>query len=332
MIRRYCEGAHRKASAVLFRGLQRDVTDCGKMDLRRGVPRVCLLSAGLLILGLSGGCSTFGERYHRDDVVLARQIARQGADAFHNGDWDQAEQCYAKAVETCPVDERVRARYAETLWKQQRYEEAIKHQQEAVRISGGATELIVRLSEMYLTQGDLHRADHLIKRAIKSGRESAVAYRVQGDILERQGDWDGALAAYHRALSIQSDYPEVRMALARVYLRAARPQRALATLQALADTYPPNEKPADLAYWQALAFAALGRHSRAVDHFVMAESRGMQSADLLFQLAHSHYLAGEITAARRVLQQAMHVAPTHPQAPQLCDLIQNERRTARRQN
>ena len=295
----------------------------------RGIIHSPILSVGFLILGFLSGCSSFGERYHRDDVVLARQIARQGADAFHSGDWTQAEQCYAKAVDACPVDERVRARYAETLWKQRRYEEAIKHQEEAVRLSGGAAELEIRLSQMYLSRGDLHRAEDLIERAIRSGRESALAHHVQGDILERQGNWRGALAAFHRALSIQPHYPEVRMAVARVYLREGRAQRALATLQSLASTYPPGEKPADLAYWQALAFASLGRHSEAVRHFEIAESRGLQSADLLYRLAHSHYLAGEITAAHGVLQRAMHMAPNHPQATRLCELIRHGNRMAR---
>ncbi|MFW6170932.1 MAG: tetratricopeptide repeat protein [Planctomycetota bacterium] len=268
-----------------------------------------------------GGCSALGGRYGRDDVVLARQIARQGADAFHSGDWERAERYYSRAVDVCAVDERVRGRYAETLWNLGRHEAAIQHQKEAVRLSGDAPELTVRLGEMYLAQGDLHRADQLAQLAIESGRESAVAYRLKGDILQRQKQWQEALASYHRALSIQPDYPEVRMAVARVYQFEGRPHRALATLHSVADTYPPGEEPAELHYWQGVALASLERHSLAVQHFVAAESRGLHSPDLLYRLANSHYLAGQDRAARTVLDRAMQLAPHHPYADRLWGVL-----------
>ena len=73
--------------------------------------------AVVLVLSSLAGCSGFAKRFQRDDVISARQIARQGADAFSAGDWQRAEEHYAKAVDVCPVDERVRSRYAETLWQ-----------------------------------------------------------------------------------------------------------------------------------------------------------------------------------------------------------------------
>lgn len=288
-----------------------------------------LLAVWGWILVSQGGCSALGGRYDRDDVVLARQTARQGADAFHSGDWKRAEGYYAKAVEICAVDERVRARYAETLWNLGRHAAAIQHQKEAVRLSGDAPELMVRLGEMYLEQGDVHRADELVQRALESGQESAIAYRLQGDILQHQGKWPEALASYHRALSIQPDYPEVRMAIARGYQLEGRPQRALATLHSLADAYPPGDEPAELHYWQGVAFASLGRHSRAVRHLAAAESRGLQFADLLFRLANSHYLAGDHRMARTVLDRAMQVDPHHPYANRLRGILDETPHVAR---
>lgn len=283
---------------------------------------------GLMLMSQSG-CAGFGARYGRDDVVLARQIARQGTDAFHSGDWKRAERYYSKAVEVCAVDERVRARYAETLWNLGQHQAAIRHQREAVRLSGDAPELKVQLGGMYLAQGDVQRAGQLVQQAIDSGRESATAYRLQGDILQRKGKWPQALAAYHRALSIQPEHPEVRMAMARGYQRAGRPQRALATLRSSAETYPPGEEPPELHYWQGVALASLGRYSRAVQRFATAESRGLQSADLLFRLANAHYLAGDQRAAQVVLDRAMQLNPHHPYAARLCSVVREGRRVAR---
>ena len=169
-----------------------------------------------------------------------------------------AEEFFAKAVEVCPVDERVQSRYADALWHRGSRQEALDHMKEAVRLSGGEPELVVRLGEMHLETGDLQQASQLAERVILSGRQLAGAYRLRGDVRERQGKSDKALADYHRALGMQSQYPEVQMAIAAVYYRQGRPQRALSTLQALAGSYPSGEEPAEMLYWQGLACKALG--------------------------------------------------------------------------
>ena len=49
--------------------------------------------------------------------MFARQIAQRGMDAVDTGNWQRAEEFFAKAVEVCPDDERVQSRYAEALWR-----------------------------------------------------------------------------------------------------------------------------------------------------------------------------------------------------------------------
>jgi tetratricopeptide (TPR) repeat protein len=282
----------------------------------------------LAVPGVFSGCSGFARRWQRDDVVSARQIAQQGISAFHAGDWRRAEEYFAKAVEVCPVDERVRGRYAETLWNLGKRREAIEHMREAVRLSGGEPELAVRLGEMCLAEGDLQQADQLAATVIRTGRELASAHRLRGDVLQRQGRWRDALAAYHRALSIQPQYPEVQLAVAQVYYRNGRPQRSLSTLRALANAYPPGEQPAELNYWQGLACAALGRDELAAEQLMLAQSRGMQSAELLYHLAEVRLRIGESAAAADTLAQAMEIDPQHPLAARLSDLISRDRQLA----
>ncbi len=294
---------------------------------RRAVP-LGWLSLLLAVASVLSGCSGFARRWQRDDVVTARQIAQQGMDAYHAGDWRRAEEFFAQAVEVCPVDERVRWRYAETLWNLDSRREAIEHMRESVRLSGGEPELTVRLGEMYLAEKDLQQADRLADTVIRSGRELASAHRLQGDVRQRQGRWQEALAAYHWALSIQPQYPEVQMAVAQVNYRHGRPQRSLSTLRALASAYPPGEQPAELHYWQGLACAALGRHELAAGQLALAQSRGMQSADLLYQLAEARLRTGDWNAAAMTLQRAMEADPQHPQAAQLSELIARNRQLA----
>jgi tetratricopeptide (TPR) repeat protein len=294
------------------------------------VPGQAARWCALLVLPVALGCSGFSRRWQPDDVVFARQIAQRGMDAVDAGNWQRAEEFFAKAVEVCPVDERVQSRYADALWHRGSRQEALEHMKEAVRLSGGEPELVVRLGEMHLETGDFQQASQLAERVILSGRQLASAYRLRGDVRDRQGKSDEALADYHRALGMQSQYPEVQMAIAAVYYRQGRPQRALSTLQALAGSYPSGEEPAEMLHWQGLACKALGRHEQAVVHLAQAEGRGLQSADLLYSLAEARYLAGDPAAAQLTLQRAMELEPTHPDAQRLAASIQQPPHVASR--
>ncbi len=175
----------------------------------------------------------------------------------------------------------------------------------------------------------MHQAHYLADKVVETGRKLGSAQRLRGDALRRQGRWRDALAAYHCALSIQPQYPEVQMAVAQVYYYHGRPQRALSTLEALAGTYPSGEQPAEVYYWEGLTCAALGRYELAATQLAMAETRGMRSADLLYPLAEMRLQLGDFTAAAATLERALQLDPQHPAAERLCRLMRRDRRLAR---
>lgn len=268
------------------------------------------------------GCTGLPGRWQRNnDVVMARQIAQRGMDALDARQWQQAESLFAEAVKVCPVDERVRWRYAEALWQRGARDAATQHMREAVRLSGDDPELMLRLGEMYLEQEQLHQAADLAEQVLRSGRPTAAAFRLRGEVLNRQGEWREALAAYHRALSLQSPYPEVQTAIAQLYYRQGQPQRALSTLQELAASYPRGEEPAELLLWQGLSYRALGRYDSAVAQFLKVEAGGATSAELLYHLAEARFLAGDVAAAQRTVQRALEVDPHHEAARTLSQSI-----------
>ncbi len=297
-------------------------TGCARaVDRSRG--RCVLLLIFLTWWSGLWGCTSLGHRWRPDDVVFARQIAQRGMDSVDAGDWQRAEGFFAQAVEVCPMDERVQSRYAEALWHRGARKDALEHMAEAVRLSGGEPERVIRLGEMYLATGDLRQAARLVDNVLASGRQLASAYRLRGDIRQRQGRLEEALADYHRALAIEPAYPEVQMAIAAVYHRQGRPQRVLSTLQAMAGTYPSGEEPAEMLYWQGLAYKALGRGEQALAHLVKAEERGLRSADLLCQVAEARYAAGDPVAAQATLQRALELEPQHRESLRLAELIQH---------
>lgn len=249
-------------------------------------------------------------------------------DAVDAGNWPSAEESFAKAVDICPVDEQVRSRYAEALWHRGSRREALEHMGEAVRLSGGDPNLVVRLGEMYLQTGDLGQAGQLANRALASGRQLPSAYRLRGEVLRRQGSWRDALADFHHALSLQPQYPEVQLAVAEVYYREGRPLRALSTLQALASSYPSGEEPPEVLCWQGLACAALARHEQAVTYLAAAEARGLHAPDLLCQLARARYDMGDPSAAQITLDRLLELDPQNAEGLRLAEQFRSAREIA----
>jgi tetratricopeptide (TPR) repeat protein len=223
---------------------------------------------------LCGGCRAFRcQKVTDESIAAARQLSLQGLDAWQRGQWEKAQTLFASAVSKCPHDERAHYGYAQSLWQLGAHNEAIAQMEEAVRLSGHDPERLVQLGEMYCSRGDMDRARDAADRAIVANPQLAVAWALKGQVLHVQGRLDEALANYHRALSYQQALPGVQLAVADIYTRQNRPQRTLATLQALAATYPPNQVPPDLLVRESAALKALGRNQDAARTLAQAAGK-----------------------------------------------------------
>jgi len=250
-------------------------------------------------------------------VVSARQLSLRGINAAQQGQLPEAKTFLSQACEMCPLDERIRYHYAETLWQLGSHTQAVAHMEEAVRLSGGNADLLVRLGDMYLAGGDLKRAAEQADAAIRADRQLASAWALRGDVLRELGNHDEALASYHRAMSYQSHYPGVQLATADIYVRQGRHARALATLRTLADGYPSGEIPQHVLVMQGLALRGLGRYEAAAEALALATKQAPPTTEILAHLAETQWLAGDAANARLTLQNALSQSTQEPMAEPL---------------
>jgi len=278
----------------------------GKTPRRRPVGR-CDWAACLLLLAVAfNGCTTLARSKTDESVVSARQLSLRGINAAQQGQFQEAQVFFNRASEMCPLDEKIRYHYAETLWQLGSRTQAVAHMEEAVRLSGGNADLVVRLGDMYLAGGDLQRAAVQADAAIQANRQLASAWALRGDVLRSMGQDEEALASYHRALSNQSHYPHVQLAVADIYGRQRRHARALATLRTLADGYPSGETPTQVLVLQGLALKELGRYEAAAETLASAaKQQKPPSTEVLAYLAETQWLAGDAANARLTLQTAL---------------------------
>lgn len=285
-------------------------------------PTAAWCCALALVLATATGCRLAGRGSPVPQSLLScRQLTQRGISAIDAGDWTRAEGCFAQAVKACPVDVDARCNYAETLWQRGARQDAYAQMQEAARLAPDDAELLVRQAEMQCALGQSEAALRGIRRTLDLDPNQARAWAVRGRAARDQGDLRQALSDYHRALALAPDDRELLLEVARLYQQLNRPQRSLAYLQSLLDTYAEGEEPQQGLFLAGLAYRALGRHDDAVASLTAARAAGDPSAELLYQLAAAEWEAGRLPQADAAAREALALEPEHPACRSLLERI-----------
>lgn len=270
-----------------------------------------------VLIVFASGCARFS-RNSEDAIRLeSRQLTLRGKAALQQQRWQEAEDILSQAVKVEPQSVQAHSQYAQALWNRDDRQLALSHMREAIRLSGGDPQLMVQLGQMQLTENQLSAAAQSASIAVRARPHSAAAHALRAKVLHQQGNLEDALAGYYRALSLQPDYPDVQTKVAEIYQQTQRPQRSLTMLSSLADRYPPGELPQRILQLQGLALKSLGRYDDAIERFVQAGRQGTMTAELFYQLADSHWLAGDRGNAQLAVQEALQLAPQHAAGLQL---------------
>ena len=252
-----------------------------KPGLRAALLALLIVSAaGCRIPGLGGPVS--------DSLANSRQFSQQGVAALERGQQADAERLLAKAVETCPTNCEARRDYAEALWQRGARADALTQLAEACRLTPEDAALRVRQAEMYLAMGQLGMARGSADQAIALNPKLPAAWAIRARVLRAAGDLRQALADCHRALDYGPFDQHVLLDVAELYRQMNQPQRALETLQNLADTYTtPAEEPQQVLYLMGLAYVALHRYDDGVQSLAAAAARERPTPEILYQLAQA---------------------------------------------
>ncbi len=219
------------------------------------------------------------------DVADARRLCNEGLSAVDRKDLLRAEGLLEQAVKNCPTDVDARRHYADVLWQRGERMEAVTQIAEALRLSPGDVGICIDGGRMYLELGLLDDADRLAREAVRSSPRSADGWRLVGQVALARGQAEAALADFHRALAIAPDDRDLLLDTAEIYRRLDRPQRALATLAVLGESYGPNQTPPQVLALEGMAQEALGRPADAIESYRLATARGLTAPDIAARLA-----------------------------------------------
>jgi tetratricopeptide (TPR) repeat protein len=239
-----------------------------------------------LVVAASGGCRLVSRRNPVPaELADARRLCNEGLSAADRQDLVRAESLLKAAVKSCPVDVDARRHYADVLWRRGEKMEAVTQISEALELSPGEEALCLDGGRMYMELGLLDDADRLADEAVAVAPGSAAAWHLRGQVALARGRAEEALADFHRALAIAPDDRDALLDTAEVYRRLGRPQRCLATLAILGETYGPNQTPPHVLTLEGIAQEALGRPLDALASYRQAVARGGSTPDLEARMA-----------------------------------------------
>lgn len=271
-----------------------------------------------LVVQCSSGCRSLKSGRQTRELAAARQFSLRGADALQQKKYSDAEALFTEAIRRSPADERAQWGMAEVLWEKGNRSAATEHMESAAEISGENPELLVRLGQMHLREGNLDAAMNKATKALEGNRQHAEAWALQGQVLTQKNELQAAVQCYHRALIAQPNSPDVQVALADVYFELERPQRALATLDRIADASPDEMISAKAWMLKGQALAALGESWESQKCLrEAAVCVKDDNPELLLQLAEAQLVSGDLAEARICLGRALRRDPQNPSALQL---------------
>jgi len=257
-----------------------------------------VLGGAIIVASCGTGCSLVPRRGPvTPELADARRLSNEGLAAADRSDLVRAEGLLEQAVKRCPQDVDARRHYADVLWRRGQRTEAISQLAKALSLSPDDPVLCVEAGGRYLELGLFDDAERLARDAVRIAPRSAAAWHLSGRVSLARGQPQPALADFHRALAIAGDERGVLLDTAEAYRLLDRPQRALATLAVLGETYGPTEIPGSLLVLEGLAQEALGRPADAIDSYRRALAAADPPPEAAARLAALDPAAAAVLAA-----------------------------------
>ena len=167
-------------------------------------------------------------------MLFALTLARNGA-------WATERSLWQDTIAKSPGSPRAHSYLAKTLYKDGKYEDAIRELKRALELDpsyNGIDDVYSNLGASYEALGRHGEAAGYFEAAIRISPGLVEAYSGLGDSLYEMGRYEEAAAAFRRGVIINPSYAPLRMELGRAYRRLGRLPEALAEMKQAASLAP----------------------------------------------------------------------------------------------
>ncbi|MGA1979360.1 MAG: tetratricopeptide repeat protein [Sedimentisphaerales bacterium] len=195
--------------------------------------------------------------------------------------------------------------YGAALFKVGRFDEAVLHLSNAVRIMPAFAEARDNLCKVLLKQGKFDEAVACLNELIRRKQASADAYYNLAVVWSVQKKYDEAIKLFGEALKLDPNYPDAHRKMGAALLAAGRTNEAIAYLnEALRRSPDQPEACANLG----IAYSQVKKYEPAIQNLTKAVKLKYNRPDVLDALAWLLATAGDVSAqdANRAVEYAQH--------------------------
>ena len=223
---------------------------------------------------------------------LGSNSSRQGIEALERGNLTEAEKRLEDAVKYDKNDINHRRHYAEVLWQQGKYQEALQQLDEALKRGGQNSAILhISLAEKYLERGDYATAHYHADEAVRLNSQDYHSWALRGRAKRLQasrevGYVEHTMAMLHqaredyiRAVSLSPNNQELLAELATVQMSCGQPEQALATWFTLQSLYPQGSEPNEVLIGITETLMVLRRFDEAELNLIAIRQRGLEHSE-----------------------------------------------------
>jgi tetratricopeptide (TPR) repeat protein len=250
----------------------------------------------------------------RNDAKVAAHLRSQGNAALARGDFDDAAECYRRAIEADAADPHARVSLAYVLLEQGHAAQAAESLRHAVALAARGSETLADAHYLLAqAQRALGQADHALESlraslAARPGFEQALQDLVP--LLVQSQCLDEAVAVARRAVASQAT-SACLMQLGQALHARGDGDEALAVVEAALAREPDN---AAARNSRATLLLEMGRASEALGGFDQVIAKHGPDADTLCNRAAALHRLGRAGESLAAAQAALRLQPAHKQA------------------
>ncbi|MBE9194933.1 MULTISPECIES: tetratricopeptide repeat protein [Synechocystis] len=175
-----------------------------------------------------------------------------GVIMLQQGDYGRVRQIYNEIHRLQSDNEEAAVMMGAALLQSNEYEQLITFNSQALKLFPNRPELNLQLGKAYLAQGNLVAARRILEPRLNPDWRSFSLYLTWAELLEREGNFAGALDAYKQALRNEPTAIAAKIGTGRMYLELDNPAEAIWVFRDLTRLQPSN---ADFYYLLGEAYA-----------------------------------------------------------------------------
>jgi len=220
--------------------------------------------------------------------LLSSERSRRGIAALESGNLAEAEKQLEDAVKLNKNDVDYRRHYAEVLWQQAKYQEALQQLDEAVKRGGqNNVSLHLSLAEKNLVIRDYKTAHRHADEAVRLNSQNFNSWALRGrakrlQATQQAGYTEHAMAMLHqsredylRAISLAPNDRGLLAELAEVQMCCGQPEQALATWLTVQSLYPQGQEPNEVLIGKTETLMMLRRFDEVEMNLAAMRQRGL---------------------------------------------------------